>query len=218
MAGREVVGQADPYAVLQVARRASARVIEAAFAVLREEVLAADSDDAPRRLAELNRAHRTLSDPLRRAAHDAVGWHLTQVNVARPLEPLDAPLLKDFVDALEPVNAVADASPGFVWRLQTDEGDATALRIFGDDSMLINMSVWESVEALRAFVYGAAHVAVLRRRRDWFARLGVPETALWWVPAGTLPTIADAEERLTALRTDGPAPRAFTLREAFPPG
>jgi hypothetical protein len=216
VARREVVGD-DPYRVLQVDPAACPEVISAAFTVLREMVLAGDAVDAPRRLAELNRAHRTLSDPGRRAAHDAAGWHLAQVNIALPREPLDAPLLADFVAALAPVNAVADASPGFVWRLQTDEGDATGVKAFGDDRLIVNMSVWESVEALRAFTYGAEHVAVLRRRREWFTRLGAPVTVLWWVPAGTLPTVAEAEERLAALRADGPAPRAFTLREVFPP-
>ncbi len=120
--------------------------------------------------------------------------------------------------ALAPVNAVADASPGFVWRLQTEDGDATAIRAFGDDRLIVNMSVWESVEALRAFVYGDDHAAVLRRRREWFERLGAPETALWWVPAGSIPTVAEAEERLALLRARGPGADAFTLRETFAPG
>ena len=215
MAGREGVGP-DPYRELQVNPEACPEVIAAAFAVLRELTLRADDDGAPRRLARLNAAHRTLGDPLLRAAHDAGGWHLAQVNIALPREPLDAPLLAGFVAALAPVNAVADASPGFVWRLQTEDGDATAIRAFGDDRLIVNMSVWESVEALRAFVYGEAHVAVLRRRREWFERLGEPETALWWVPAGTTPTVADAEERLGQLRAHGPTERAFTLREPRP--
>ena len=174
MAGREVAGAPDPYRVLQVHPDACPEVVAAAFGVLREMILTSDADDAPRRLAELNAAHRTLADPLLRAAHDADGHHLAQVNVALPLEPLDSPRLAAFVEALAPVNAVADASPGFVWRLQTDAGDATAIRAFGDDRLIVNMSVWESVEALRAFAYGDAHAAVLRRRRDWFARLGEP--------------------------------------------
>ena len=217
MAGRQVAGPHDPYRVLQVHPDACPEVVAAAFGVLREMILTSDADDAPRRLAELNAAHRTLADPLLRAAHDADGHHLAQVNVALPLESLDSPRLAAFVDALAPVNAVADASPGFVWRLQTDAGDATAIRAFGDDRLVVNMSVWESVEALRGFAYGEAHAAVLRRRREWFTRLGEPETALWWVPAGTLPTVADAEKRLAALRADGPTPRAFTLRTVFPP-
>jgi Domain of unknown function (DUF3291) len=138
--------------------------------------------------------------------------HLAQVNVATLRAPLDSPQLAGFVAALEPINALADHSPGFVWRLQTEDGDATAIRAFGG-RLMINMSVWESVEALRAYVYGDAHAAVLRRRREWFARLGEPETALWWVPAGRLPTVAEAEERLGHLRARGPSARAFTLRE-----
>ncbi|MGD9573019.1 MAG: DUF3291 domain-containing protein [Thermoleophilia bacterium] len=142
---------------------------------------------------------------------------MAQVNIALPREPLDSDLLADFVAALDPVNAVADASPGFVWRLQTEEGDATGVRAFGDDRLIVNMSVWESVEALRAFTYGDEHVTVLRRRREWFARLGEPETVLWWIPAGHVPTVAEAEDRLAALRRDGPGPGAFSLRTSFPP-
>jgi Domain of unknown function (DUF3291) len=216
VAGREGVGPRDPYRVLQVQPDAAPEVVEAAFGALRETILRSDAGDAPRRLAELMEAHRTLSDPALRAAHDGGGRQLAQVNVALPREPLDAPRMADFMAALAPVNAVADASPGFVWRLQTEDGDATAIRAFGG-RLMINLSVWESVESLRAFVYGSAHAAVLRRRREWFERLGEPETALWWVPAGTIPTIADAEERLAHLRTHGPTPRAFTLREVRQP-
>jgi uncharacterized protein DUF3291 len=126
--------------------------------------------------------------------------HLAQVNIALPREPLDSPALAEFVAALEPINALADASPGFVWRLQTEEGDATGIRAFGDDRLIVNMSVWESLPALRAFVYSSGHREVL-----------------WWVPAATLPTIAAAEARLEHLREHGPTPYAFTFRESFPP-
>src|ERR671930_768101 len=98
-------------------------------------------------------------------------FHLAQLNIALPREPLDAPLLAEFVARLEPVNAQADASPGFVWRLQTEDGDATGIRAFGDDRLIVNMSVWESLEALRAFVDSGGHVAVMRRRREWFERI-----------------------------------------------
>jgi hypothetical protein len=150
-----------------------------------------------------------------------VGYHLAQVNIARLLEPLDSPRLADFVAALGPVNALADAAPGFVWRLQTEDGDATSIRAFewdqGDSAgVIVNMSVWESVEALAAFVYSGPHVAVLRQRRAWFERMRVATTALWWVPAGVLPATDDAEERVRLLRVHGPAPAAFTLREHFP--
>lgn len=145
------------------------------------------------------------------------GFHLAQVNLARPLEPLDSELLREFVESLDSVNAVADGAPGFVWRLQTDEGNATSVRVLDDDSLIVNMSVWESIEALRSFVYSTpAHLAVMRRRREWFERMET-HLALWWVPAGQLPTVADAEERVTLLSAIGPSSEAFTFRRHFPP-
>jgi hypothetical protein len=146
-----------------------------------------------------------------------LSFHLAQVNIALPLEPLDSSLLSEFNERLAPVNAAADAAPGFVWRLQTEHGDATAIMAFGDGRLIVNLSVWESMTALRAFVFGSrAHLDVLRRRREWFARLGEVHLALWWVRAGQLPTVADAEERLDQLRAHGPRPEAFTFREHFP--
>ena len=146
------------------------------------------------------------------------GFQLAQLNIALPREPLDAPLLAEFVAALDPVNASADAAEGFVWRLQTEDGDATAVRGFGDDRLIVNMSVWESLEALRTFVYSSRrHLDVMRRRREWFERMGEMHLVLWWVPAGHRPTVAEAEERLTLLRALGPSPDAFTFRRHFPP-
>jgi len=142
--------------------------------------------------------------------------HIAQVNVSRPAEPLDSPRLADFVAALEPINALADIAPGFVWRLQTEDGNATAIRVLDDDELIVNMSVWESIEALGAFVYRSAHTGVMRRRREWFVAMRESTTALWWVPAGTLPTVADAERRLRHLRMHGPTPAAFTFRAPFP--
>ena len=145
-------------------------------------------------------------------------FHLAQVNIALPRAPLDAPLLAEFVAQLEPVNAAADHSPGFVWRLQTEEGDATGIRAFGDDRLIVNMSVWQSLEALRAFVYSArAHLDVLRRRREWFESFTEAYLVLWWIPAGEIPTVRDAEERLALLRACGPTEDAFTFRVHFPP-
>ncbi len=145
-------------------------------------------------------------------------YHLAQVNVGRVLAPLDSEQLRPFVEALDSVNAVADSSPGFVWRLQTDEGNATALRVFDDPFLIVNMSVWESLEALRGFVYrGAEHLEIMRRRREFFERADDHILGLWWIPAGTIPTLADAESRLTLLRAIGPSPEAFTFRNHFPP-
>lgn len=144
-------------------------------------------------------------------------YQLAQVNIARPRAPIGSALMQEFVDNLDPVNAVADASPGFVWRLQTPEGNATSLHVFGDPHQLINLSVWESVEALRDFVQGtAAHRSVLARRKEWFSQMTEAYTALWWVPSGRTPTIEEAEAHLSHLRAHGPTSVAFTFRTAFP--
>jgi hypothetical protein len=144
------------------------------------------------------------------------GWHLAQLNIATLLAPLYSPQLAGFVEALEPVNAVADTSPGFVWRLQTEEGDATSIRAFDDDRIIVNLTVWEDVEALEAFVLAGRHLGVLRRRREWFEKMDRAYLVLWWIPAGTIPTIEEAAARLEALRANGPTPEAFTLRGRFP--
>jgi hypothetical protein len=143
------------------------------------------------------------------------GFHLAQVNVALPREPLESDLLREFVEALDPINAIADGSPGFVWRLQGEDGNATSIKAFGDERLIVNMSVWESIEALRAFVYTSGHVAVMRRRREWFDRIDT-HLALWWLPAGNIPTVADAEQRVALLSALGPSPDAFTFRRHFP--
>ncbi|WP_055585377.1 DUF3291 domain-containing protein [Peterkaempfera griseoplana] len=143
-------------------------------------------------------------------------YELAQVNIARLLAPLDSPRLADFTAALDPVNALAEGADGFVWRLKTEDGDATAVRVFDDDWLIVNMSVWRDPQALLHFVYDTAHREVLKRRREWFAKETEAMVALWWVPAGQRPTVADAEERLRSLRTHGPTPDAFTLREILP--
>jgi heme-degrading monooxygenase HmoA len=154
--------------------------------------------------------------------HGGVDYLLAQVNIGRMREPLDSPLLADFVAALDPVNAAADTAPGFVWRLQTEDGNATAVHAFewdraGSAGVLVNMSVWESVEALAAYVYSDTHREVLRRRRQWFERMAEAQAALWWIQRGHTPTTDEAEERVIHLREFGPTPYAFTLKEHFPP-
>jgi len=143
-------------------------------------------------------------------------FHLAQVNISRLLAPLDSELLRDFVDALDPVNAAGEAAPGFVWRLQTEDGDATAVRIFDDPDIIVNLTVWTDLKSLGDFAFGSGHVEIMRRRRTWFARPTEAMVALWWIPAGTRPTVRDAEERLVALRQNGPTPFAFTMRTPFP--
>ena len=143
-------------------------------------------------------------------------YHVAQCNIGRVLAPLDSPQLAEFVAALEPVNRMADEAPGFVWRLQTEAGDATAIRAFDDDMLLLNMSVWQTIDALAEFTYRTPHRDVMRRRRQWFERVADAYLVLWWIPAGTLPTVADAKERLERLRRDGASPEAFTFQSPFP--
>ena len=142
-------------------------------------------------------------------------YHLAQVNIARMLAPLDSSVMASFVAMLDEVNALADRSPGFVWRLQGDEGNATYLRPYDDDRILFNLSVWESIEQLKAFVYKAGHGEAMRRRRDWFERVDGPYVALWWVPAGPIPTVGEAKQRLEHLREHGDSAHAFSLRRTF---
>ncbi|MFE4455337.1 DUF3291 domain-containing protein [Streptomyces sp. NPDC056796] len=146
-------------------------------------------------------------------------FHLAQVNVGRILAPLGSPRLADFVAQLPEINALADRAPGFVWRMVDDDGtDSTGLRPEnGDDLFLINCSVWESVEALRDYTYRSEHLKVLARRREWFERLADFHLALWWVPAGHRPSVAEAMERVALIRENGEGPGAFTFRAPHPP-
>ena len=143
--------------------------------------------------------------------------HLAQINVGRLRAPLEDPAIAGFVAQLEPINALADASPGLVWRFVSDGADnATAVRPFPDDLMLLNFSVWESREALWNFVYRTAHLEAMRRRRDWFERMVAPYQALWWVPEGHRPSVTEAIDALERIQCDGPTPASFTFREFFP--
>lgn len=144
-------------------------------------------------------------------------FHLAQINIARMQAPLEHPSMHAFVAQLESINRLADESPGFVWRLQTEEGDATALRVFDDPMLLVNMSVWESFEALKEYVYRSAHRGPLRDRQRWFGRLPGAHLALWWIPAGSEPSLDDAKRRLRLLDANGPGPEAFTFSKAYPP-
>jgi hypothetical protein len=142
-------------------------------------------------------------------------YDLAQVNVMRMRAPLESPELAAFVAALAPVNALADQAPGFVWRLKTDEGDSTAVRIFEDDTLLVNMSTWRSLESMTDYVYRSAHAAIMRRRREFALPIVEAYVALWWIPHLHRPTIAEAEERLRHLRTQGPTSFAFGLKSPF---
>jgi hypothetical protein len=143
-------------------------------------------------------------------------FHLAQVNIGRFRAPIEDPIMEGFRSQLDAINALADRTPGFVWRLQTEDGNATAIRPYDDQLMAINMSVWESLEALQQFVYQSAHVGPLRDRKLWFEPIDGPIQALWWVPAGHIPTLDEAKARLDLLKERGPSPDAFTFRTPFP--
>lgn len=144
-------------------------------------------------------------------------FHLAQANIGRFRAPLEDQIMEGFRTQLDPINALADQSPGFVWRLQTEDGNATAIRPYsGEELMAINMSVWESLEALQGFVYKSGHVHVMRGRKQWFEQLEGPILVLWWVPVGHIPSVQDAQDRLAHLKQHGPTPHAFTFRTPFP--
>jgi hypothetical protein len=141
-------------------------------------------------------------------------YQLAQLNVAALKAPLDSPELKDFVDNLDRINALAEGSDGFVWRLKGDGNDATSLRPLGEN-VIVNMSVWRDVDALKEYVYRTGHVEIMRRRREWFTRMAEAYMVLWWVPSGHEPTMTEAAARLDCLRKQGPSAEAFTFGEAF---
>jgi hypothetical protein len=143
-------------------------------------------------------------------------FHIAQVNIGRIRAELDDPIMAGFVNRLEEINALADASPGFVWRLQTDAGNATYFRPFPDERTLLNMSVWESMEALRTYVYRSEHRDLLRQRHAWFEKFEGAYSALWWIPAGHIPGIDEAKRRLAHLDAHGPSQFAFTFQTVFP--
>ena len=144
-------------------------------------------------------------------------YHVAQVNIGRILATLDDPQMAGFVARLDELNALADRSPGFVWRLQTSEGNATYLRPYDDDRVLMNMSVWESVEALKHYVYRTVHTELLRQRHEWFSKFDGTYLELWWVPAGHIPGIDEARKRLAHLEAHGPPQFAFNFKTVFPP-
>lgn len=142
-------------------------------------------------------------------------FHLAQINIGRMKAPLDDPIMAGFMTRLDDLNALADSSPGFVWRLQTDEGNATYLRPYDDERIIVNMSVWESLTQLKAYVYHTAHAELMRQRQNWFEKFAGSYMALWWVPVGHIPGMDEAKKRLAHLEKHGPTPFAFTFAKPF---
>lgn len=143
--------------------------------------------------------------------------HLAQLNIARPRGPLDGPLMAEFMAGLDRINGLGDASPGFVWRLQDEAGNATGLEQPFGSEIIVNMTVWRDIDSLRAFAFRGEHVTFLRRRAEWFEKLPGPPSVLWWIAAGHRPGLAEARERLDRLTREGPSAAAFTFARAFHP-
>lgn len=143
-------------------------------------------------------------------------YQLAELNIARMLAPSDDPIMAEFMDNLAKINALAEQSPGFVWRFIESGGNATEVRPYDDPHIIINISVWESVDALYNYTYYSGHTDFFRRRADWFHKLDTPIMALWWVPAGHQPTVEEAKARLDHLTQHGPTPTAFTFKQRFP--
>lgn len=142
-------------------------------------------------------------------------FHLAQINVARALAPLDDPLLAGFVARLDEINALADRSPGFVWRLQSDSGNATDIQVSDDPNFIVNMSVWEDLDALFNYVYRSDHLQVMALRRKWFEKPSGAFMAMWWLPAGELPSVEEGLQRIDMLNRRGPSPEGFTFKSPF---
>lgn len=142
-------------------------------------------------------------------------FHLAQINVARALAPLDDPQLAGFVERLDDINALADCAPGFVWRLQSDSGNATDIAVNADPKVIVNMSVWEDLDALFGYVYRSDHLQVMAQRRQWFEKPDGAFMALWWLPAGRRPTVEEGMARIELLDRQGPTSEAFTFKTPF---
>jgi hypothetical protein len=142
-------------------------------------------------------------------------FHLAQINIGKILAPMDSPVMAGFVSDLDRINAVAENSNGFVWRLKDDSNNATSIKVYDDDFLIVNMSVWNSSEALFQFVYQSHHMEVFKKRANWFEKMPVMHMTMWYVPAGHLPSVAEATTRLDHLRKYGETPFAFSFKKRF---
>jgi hypothetical protein len=145
-----------------------------------------------------------------------MAYQLAQINIGRLIAPIDDPKIAEFVAQLDPINALADQAPGFVWRLQSGSGNATDIPYNDDPSIMVNMSVWESLEALRNYAYKSDHMRVLRDRAKWFVKMDKPIYCLWWIPACHIPSVAEGRERLEHYQSHGATPYSFWFSQEFP--
>jgi len=144
-----------------------------------------------------------------------MNYQVAQINIAKMLAPLDSPIMANFVANLDVINSLAESSKGFVWRLKDDHNNATSIKIYNDEFLLVNMSVWNDVESLFQFAYHSQHVEIFKMRKEWFAQMAPMHLALWFVPEGHQPLVEEATKRLDYLRTHGETPYAFNFKKRF---
>lgn len=142
-------------------------------------------------------------------------YHLAQLNVATALAPMDSPVMRDFVDNLERINSLGESSPGFVWRMKDETGSATAIPVYDDPNIIANLTVWQDVESLKSFLFKTDHAHFLKRKKEWFKPVKQATYVLWWIPAGQIPTLFEAKEKLTYLRAHGETVNAFSFKKLF---
>ncbi len=142
-------------------------------------------------------------------------YHLAQINIAQAKDSMDSETMKGFVDRLDEINALADKSPGFIWRLQSEEGNATDIQAYDDPLIIVNMTVWQDIESLKNYVYKSDHVELIRDRSAWFHKITNVHQVLWWVTAGHIPSVAEGQQKLSILQKHGPSPEAFTFAKPF---
>ncbi|MBE1300117.1 MAG: DUF3291 domain-containing protein [Alteromonadaceae bacterium] len=142
-------------------------------------------------------------------------YYLAQLNIAKTLAPLESPKLKEFVDNLDRINGIAESSPGFVWRLKDDTGNATEISAFDDPNIIVNMSVWQDIQSLKQFMFKTDHASFLMRREQWFEKPTQPTYVLWWVPKSHTPTLDEAKQKLAHLREHGDTEHAFSMRKVY---
>lgn len=146
-----------------------------------------------------------------------VKYHLAQLNIATALASLDSPVMQEFVDNLERINSLGESSPGFVWRMKDDTGNATAIPVYDDPNIIANLTVWRDPESLKSFLFKTEHAHFLKRKKEWFKSVKEATYVLWWIPQGHIPTLSEAKDKLAYLRTNGDTARAFSFKKLFTP-
>ena len=145
-------------------------------------------------------------------------YQLAQINIGRIKGAgIDDPIMKEFVDNLDAINRLAETSAGFIWRLKSDDNNATSFNPYNDEQVIINISVWENIESLENYVFKTLHADFLRRRKEWFQKFGKVTTAMWWIREGEFPSVEEAVDKLARLQQEGPTSSIFDFKSKFPP-